>query len=242
MPARLSVLGLYTYDPTIFDDMVKPSSIDRDLLVDNILMETAELECIYADASFMKGAIARWSLKESPIWGKLVETENYDYVPTENYNRTDTITDNTGRNKTGSNDTTRNLKGTDNWERTLSGNDVTTVSATTESIKDHGVVAFNEAGPNLADRDEVDEVSSSNNRLTLNESTVNTGSTSDTGTIGVKINETENTDYRRTANSKGNIGVTSTQELIQQQRDLVQFTTINYIIDSFKSRFCLGVW
>lgn len=40
----------------------------------------------------------------------------------------------------------------------------------------------------------------------------------------------------------GNIGVTSTQDLIKQQREVVQFDIIQYIIDDFKSEFCILVY
>lgn len=40
----------------------------------------------------------------------------------------------------------------------------------------------------------------------------------------------------------GNIGVTMTQQLIQAQRDVVQFNLVKYIVDSFKRRFCLLVY
>ena len=64
----LSILGLYKYDNTLFDGMVVPSSLDKNLIIDNILMELAELEVIYPDPDFMKFAIARWSAKQKFAW------------------------------------------------------------------------------------------------------------------------------------------------------------------------------
>lgn len=40
----------------------------------------------------------------------------------------------------------------------------------------------------------------------------------------------------------GNIGVTTTQQMIQQERDSVLFCMTQYIIDDFISRFCVGVY
>ena len=42
--------------------------------------------------------------------------------------------------------------------------------------------------------------------------------------------------------SHGNIGVTSAMELIQQQRDIVQFTVTEYITRSFIDRFCIEIY
>lgn len=44
------------------------------------------------------------------------------------------------------------------------------------------------------------------------------------------------------ANTKGNIGVTTTQQMIEEQRKVVRFNIYDHIIDSFKSRFCVLVW
>lgn len=41
---------------------------------------------------------------------------------------------------------------------------------------------------------------------------------------------------------RGNIGVTSTQQLIQAQRDVVQFNVIDHIIHDFITRFCVMVY
>lgn len=50
------------------------------------------------------------------------------------------------------------------------------------------------------------------------------------------------TDVKRKARMWGNIGVTTTQKMITEQRGVVKFNIIDYIIDSFKRRFCLLVY
>ena len=40
----------------------------------------------------------------------------------------------------------------------------------------------------------------------------------------------------------GNIGVTTSQQMLTAQREVVQFCMTQYIIDDFISRFCLGVY
>lgn len=56
------------------------------------------------------------------------------------------------------------------------------------------------------------------------------GTSRDTGTV--------TTEKRRS----GNIGVTTTQKMIQEERDISTFDIIEYIVKSFKRRFCLGVY
>lgn len=52
----------------------------------------------------------------------------------------------------------------------------------------------------------------------------------------------ESTDVKRTARMWGNIGVTTTQQMIGEQRGVVKFNMMDYIIESFIKRFCLMVY
>lgn len=56
------------------------------------------------------------------------------------------------------------------------------------------------------------------------------------------ITTTENEDQTLERIEQGNIGVTTTQKMIQEQRDVVVFNTIEYIKESFKKRFCLLIY
>lgn len=50
------------------------------------------------------------------------------------------------------------------------------------------------------------------------------------------------TDVKRTARMWGNNGVATTQQMIDEERRVSEFNISNYIIDSFKRRFCLLVY
>lgn len=50
------------------------------------------------------------------------------------------------------------------------------------------------------------------------------------------------TDVKRKARMWGNIGVTTTQKMINEQREVVKFNISDYIIESFIKRFCLLVY
>lgn len=77
---KLSIMGLYNYDPTIFDDMTVPAEVDKDNLIKQILIELAELTVIYPDADYMKMAIANWSALRLHTWDRMASVlyENYD--------------------------------------------------------------------------------------------------------------------------------------------------------------------
>ena len=52
--AWVSILGLYHHDNTVLDGLKVPEGLDRDTVINNILMECAELEILFPDADFMK--------------------------------------------------------------------------------------------------------------------------------------------------------------------------------------------
>ena len=76
----ISILGLYNADETLFEEMIFPDVIDADYLIDNIILETAELEVVYPQPKIMKGAIGFWSKSRLKAWNDI---KNVLYV--ENY-------------------------------------------------------------------------------------------------------------------------------------------------------------
>lgn len=90
--AKMSILGLYTWDETIFDDMLLPDQLDKDVLVENILNDYAEMEVIYPDSDFMKSAIAQWSAMRFHAWDRMQTVMYEDYDPFINIKRDETRT------------------------------------------------------------------------------------------------------------------------------------------------------
>lgn len=251
----LSIFTLYRWDETLFDNIAIPPLLDKDILVDNLVVELAEFEILYADPDMMKYMIEKWSNKELKKWQDLYDTTVLEYDPIENFNRTETGTetetrdlDKTNletRNLTGSNDETRNLasSGTDNTivdsESNRSGDDTQVKSTNaynettvfTDSEKDVTTLGTKEETDSI-----VDVTLAGTDTGTVNKAITDAGTVSnaeeDNGTI---TNE-------RNLNMKGNIGVTTTQQMIEQERKSVEFNIYDYIINSFKLRFCITVY
>lgn len=233
--ARLSILGLYTFDPTIFENMQVPAGLDKTMVTDNILMDLAELEVIYTDSSFMKRAIEHWSKTEIKNWQRIYDAyENTDYVAGENYNRTDTIHDVTLRKDNTKDATTRDTKTSEDH----SGTNTESTGITGTNIQTRQVAGFNETVPQTAEiikdtpNQETDVIKEYGEVVT----------TSNTGTDTRNIDVDGNENYSRNLQSRGNIGVTSTQELITQEIELRAFNITEYITHSFKYKFCVMVY
>lgn len=211
--AILDTLTLYNYDNTIFKSFHVPTGMNRQNVIDTILLETAELSVIYPSPDALKQAIGIWCKKNLEIWNKLYETLHYEYNPIHNYDKTEYGLDVID----GKELETRNLVNEDEYERNL--NDKTNIK--------NKIAAFNEG---LGDSSESDN------------STDYTGNSKDTkkdtGTINNKT-DNNNSHYLR---GFGNIGVMSTQELIERQRDTVQFNLTDYIVTDYKKTFCVAVY
>lgn len=109
--AKMTLIGLtnwsYTeapYGPNndLWDLLNLPEGIDKETVINNILMRGGEFEVLYADYNFMRSFIGVWSNKHYRTFQKWIEVLSIEYNPLENYNRTEVITD------IGTNGSTRN--------------------------------------------------------------------------------------------------------------------------------------
>lgn len=100
--SNLSLRGLYAWDNTLFDKMVVPEGVDKELLATNMLSEFGELEILYPDSDYFKEILGYWSQKQLPTWEKWNEELSLEYDPINNYKKHTTHTgekSNTSTNK-----------------------------------------------------------------------------------------------------------------------------------------------
>lgn len=209
--ATLSIAGLYSWDDHIFDQMVVPAGVNKQNVIDNILLECAELTVIYPDWEFMRNAIGAWSTKEQEIWQKVYDLEHMDYNPIENYDRYEDELENIG-----------------NKGQTMQvGSSETTNSTTQNTDTVNRVAGFN--SNDLANQSQAE----------TNDMNVGRG-----GNLASDMSYSNN-DQTRSRGSRihGNIGVVTTQSMMLQQLDVLPKVHIDdYIINSFKERFCILVY
>ena len=170
----LSIMGLYEYDNNLFEGLQLPEGLSREAVINEILLQCAELEIMYPNIDIMKLAITTWSVANQYTWQKLYDTMVVEYNPIWNVDATVNI----DRDTSGSGNATDAVKGfnSDTW----------------------------------AESEKTDTNSSAE----------------------------EDVIERRT----GNIGVTTTQQMLEQERKIADFNMISYIAQSFKQRFCLMVY
>lgn len=83
----LSIMGLYNYYPAIFDNFKVPKQIDKQVLINNLILELAELELLYPSADLMRTAIGYWSDSRIHEWERVADVLYNDYDPFVNIKR-----------------------------------------------------------------------------------------------------------------------------------------------------------
>lgn len=230
MRGTMSILGLYNYDASIFDMMGLPVGVDRDCVIDLICSECAELEVLYPEPKLMKQLIGKWSTAKQYKWRKLWNTLSLEYNPIDNYSMTETRSS----TRSGTENETRTLQKT--GQQTDEGkNGGTSVQSGTDTTE-RSVTAFNQESyapesktVESPDLTRTDNFNDSNNR-TYNEHNDDVVNRNSDGT------ETE------TLTRLGNIGVTTSQQMIESEREIANFDFYEVVVGDFKEKFCLEVY
>lgn len=81
-----------------------------------------------------------------------------------------------------------------------------------------------------------------NNSETMADKEQNVDSHTGSMTYGKKNDETFDKNDEETIHARGNIGVRSSQELLEQERNIAKFNIYDIITDEFKMRFCILVY
>lgn len=212
MRPTVSYLGLYNYDSTIFDDFALPESISAHK--DEFVDEILS-ELGQLEALYPNAEVFKRILK---AWSntRLPEWQRVETALTAEYNPLHNFDRNEDYTDTNTEKETGTSNSTSNTESKANGTNESTESET----------AFN--------------TESFKNR------TKNTGTDTANSTASA-TNESNNTVTRETkvqhtARLYGNIGVTTSQQMINEEMAMRRGDLESYIIDDFKHRFCLMVY
>lgn len=220
--ASTGLLDLLYYDDTIMDNFTVPDGIDRQLALDTIYQRCGLTPLYHPDPAWLKFYVGRWCSKNAKTWEELYKTTIQDYNPIYNYDRTEETTDTRSGTRTLSEDTSSNTK----------QNGDTSVTDTSSDSNEHTISADNsdnyEPGYKDVSSRQDTQASESSNRVDV------TGDRA--------VDETTGETYSHKLQAYGNVGVTTTQEMLEAQRKVVRYNIYNEIADSFKEEFCLYIY
>lgn len=241
MFASLSIYGLYTYDNTIFDNLVLPADFtddERNDTIMTILAECSDMALLYPDWDFMKMLIGVWSKNELLIWTKMLQSERIEFNPIENYDRHETLTRSiqSGSQEDDSRQSTSTGHGS-RQDSSQSGSSAGTVGSTkgmtgqtaydSDTIKDTGR-STGESQSSTTSADTSTGESTERSAAQAAESGQRTTKSQGVETV--------------TNHTHGNIGVTQAADMLERYREVSDFCTIDFIVKSFRDRFCVQVY
>jgi len=193
---RLTLIGFYNYDSTLFDGLELPEGYDKETFIDTLLMEHGEKLVLYSDPNFMKQCITSWGHKWSLELERIFEALTADYNPLYNYDRHEEYTDTiTGEGHSG-------RKMTDNPKF-----DVVT-DTNKDAVTEHQVSADNSSSYQPESKD----ISNGG------KSTVTTDG--QTSNVSETVNNSDSRTIDHDAHLYGNIGVTESTTMIINTVDM----------------------
>lgn len=277
--AKLTLIGFDRWMKESDEDLFKafndlPYGIDKDVLVNNILLRGGEFEVIYSDPYFMQEAIYTWLAKWQRTLEKWLAALAVEYDPLNNYDRTEEYTDEEGisdsRSDSRSRTNTLSLNEENQHEEEQHGDNqsssastsaaATNTTGTDESsgTEENTVSAFDASTYQPHDKKETStssETSSSTGTTSTNAATSagedsSTVSGSDTRSMGQAGAESEQSigafgrerTLTHTAHLFGNIGVTTSQQMLEAELSISEWNLYDHITDLFLTEFIIPVY
>lgn len=236
--ASLSIFGLYEHNPAVFKNLTVPAQINKEDVIGEIIAECSDFALIYPDYDIMTMLIGIWSRNEHLIWQRLAESEEIEYNPIENYDRYEESNRSVVNNSRGSVKGNATSVQADEQKTDRTG---TAVGSTQNgSTQTNGQTAYDSNTFKDTSRAVVNGENSSQTMTgdTSKGSSVSTGATerSDESENESAGNESFNSHIH------GNIGVTQAADMLERYREVSKFCTVDYIVNSFKNRFCVQVY
>lgn len=80
---RMTLYGMYKYDPTLFDGVILPDGMDKTIMVNQIIRQSGDLFPYYQVPPEVKTAITEWFTRRKDNFAKLWQGFTAEYNPIE---------------------------------------------------------------------------------------------------------------------------------------------------------------
>lgn len=233
---KVTLYGFYKEYPNLFNGLELPADMSVPVLIDLIMERSGELFPYHQQPDFLQKNISHWSTVNQENWLRMYSALSAEYNPINNYDRIEesTETPNVSFTKTGGHTETPDISNVMSGGRTMS------TDTTTDGNVENLTSAYNEAtySPE-AMTDNFSHVEGADT-LTYNGET---SKTSGSNTFTYNNEETTETGTRKhESHVHGNIGVTTSQQMIQSELELRKFNLYDYIAKQFEERFLIQVY
>lgn len=233
--SKITLIGFYNYykavDKDLFANLTLPAGISKDDVVNNILLKGGEFEVLFSNPDFLENMMVLWSNKNKWTFEKWIKAINIEYDPLYNYDRMEEYTDTHSEGET----VNRSLS---NAEDITKGENVTAM--------DHSNSTGN--GETINTKSAYDSASYTPHDKSNSSSSGSNTSTSKTNVDGTQHNSSTGSDnsnklsngiIEHKAHLYGNIGVTTSQQMLKDELELAKWNLYDQIADLFIQEFCI---
>lgn len=221
--AKITLIGLFNYDPTIFNKINLPEQLDPQTVVDSIIFNCGEFEVLYPNPDVFAEAVNFWSKGKLHSWEKIANALYHEYNPFINFTRDE-------RRET---DYMPNLTTESSQDRTdVRTPDLTTETSPTDTTQTD-VGAWNDGG--LQTKEKITR----GGKITNTESGEDVFESSGSDTT----KQTGNAKTVETFHSEGDSAMYTPTDVAKKEAELrLTFDMIDIIVDSFKQNLILTLY
>ena len=192
--AKITLIGLNNYcvarGYSLFDQVLLPSGIDRDMLIHAILLRAGEFEVLYPNPDFMQDVINSLFKRWYKTFAKWEKALNIEYDPLSNYDRKEEWSDSS--------------KADTSTDSSSNSDDTLKVSSYDSDMMHDKERSIGKNDSNITSR--------------------------------------SNANNKRTGRAYGNIGVTTSQQMLDAELTIARFNLYNQIADIIVRDICIMVY
>ena len=207
---------------------------DKDVLLQTVFIRGGTFEPIFSNPSYYYNMVSFWWSRWSRNFEKWFDALDIEYNPLENYDRQESWHDDIVDAST--------LDATNSNSGTLDGNDSVTEivddDTTTDNTSTLSVSAYDSSSYSPKEQT-VDSGSGTDDRTTTTTS-ITDHETSDTTTIDQESSNDRDVDH--IGRVHGNIGVTTSQQMLQSELEIQKWNVYNHIADIFLNEMAIQVY
>ena len=212
---RVTLWGFYQYDKTLFDNIMLPDGIGKENLVAEIMKNSGDLYPYHQVLEYLKSNINYWFSRRLFDFERMYNALRVDYSPIENYDRKENITR--------------------DYENSGSDKASTTLGSSTTSTN----VGSNDNENKVSAYNESDYTNREKDTQSYHSTVTNTGSGTDTTQTEYGLKRKEVEDIR----VHGNIGVTTSQQMIESEMSLrAKYDIYKIISREFEREFLVQIY
>ena len=249
--AKITIIGLENYlnmdDKSLFDNIKLPEGIVKNDLKNTIMLNAGDLEVLYPDPDYMKDVISLWFRTHYRTFDKWMKALEIEYEPLWNYDRTEEYTDEHEGSDIRTKDNKYSSKGTSESEGATTGkttNDLKSEIEYGKSTTDtKSVSAYNSSSWENREKDVIAESGTDTTKdtgsVTNNNTSKDSTTSNDSGTSEQTDKGSDKWKNTHKAHLYGNIGVTTSQQMLEAELEIARFNIYEQISDLFIQDNCI---